>query len=137
MYILQNITLAILIGSGRVRRRARRAREEGRPCPVGGKASLYYLPLTIAEHWATQRGLNLTISDFAGGSQREGGVAEAPIRVGGTRRQHATQGQYLQCSSARLPQIAIGIASARRRTTGRQGLKGLKVGVSAPGSSRT
>ena len=38
---------------------------------VGGKASLYYLPVTIAEQlgYFKDEGLNLQISDFAGGSQ--------------------------------------------------------------------
>src|SRR5258708_28439206 len=38
---------------------------------VGGKASLYYLPLTIAEQlgYFKEEGLSVTISDFSGGSQ--------------------------------------------------------------------
>src|ERR1700733_12900746 len=38
---------------------------------VGGKSALYYLPLTIAERlgYFKDEGLDVTISDFAGGSQ--------------------------------------------------------------------
>ena len=38
---------------------------------VGGKAAFYYLPLTIAEQlgYFKDEGLNVKISDFAGGSQ--------------------------------------------------------------------
>ena len=38
---------------------------------VGGKASLYYLPLTLAEQlgYFKAEGLEIKISDFAGGSQ--------------------------------------------------------------------
>src|SRR5258706_4985504 len=38
---------------------------------VGGKSSLYYLPLTLAERlgYFKEQGLNLTITDFGGGSQ--------------------------------------------------------------------
>ena len=38
---------------------------------VGGKAALYYLPLTVAEQlgYFKQEGLDLKISDFAGGAQ--------------------------------------------------------------------
>jgi NitT/TauT family transport system substrate-binding protein len=38
---------------------------------VGGKAALYYLPLTVAEQlgYFKEEGLEVKISDFAGGSQ--------------------------------------------------------------------
>src|SRR5215467_5840891 len=38
---------------------------------VGGKTSLYYLPLTIAEQlgYFKDEGLSVSIADFAGGSQ--------------------------------------------------------------------
>src|SRR5260221_1446828 len=38
---------------------------------VGGKSSLYYLPLTLAERlgYFKEQGLNVTITQFGGGSQ--------------------------------------------------------------------
>src|SRR5258706_5389779 len=38
---------------------------------VGGKSSLYYLPLTLAERlgYFKEQGLNVTITDFGGGSK--------------------------------------------------------------------
>ena len=48
------------------------------------------------------------------------------------------KGQYLQCfvQQGRAPQIAIGLATAKAKTyKSPKDLKGLKVGVSAPGSS--
>src|SRR3981081_1139867 len=72
MYILQNITLAILIAIWPAFAGAQGALEKKDVhVAVGGKASLYYLPLTIAEQlgYFKEEGLNLTISDFAGGSQ--------------------------------------------------------------------
>ena len=43
---------------------------------VGGKASLYYLPLTVAEQlgYFKQEGLELKISDFAGGAEKLAGA---------------------------------------------------------------
>jgi ABC-type nitrate/sulfonate/bicarbonate transport system substrate-binding protein len=59
---------------------------------VGGKAALYYLPLTVAEQlgYFKDEGLDLKISDFAGGSQslRASGPRWRPVPgiCGRTRR---------------------------------------------------
>src|ERR1700716_3375744 len=111
---------------------------------VGGKASLYYLPLTIAEQlgYFKDEGLNLTISDFSGGSQALRAVVGGSADVVSGAYEHTLnmqpKGQYLQCfvQQGRAPQIAIGIATARAKDyKSPKDLKGLKVGVSAPGSS--
>ena len=111
---------------------------------VGGKASLYYLPLTIAEQlgYFKDEGLTLDISDFAGGSQALRAVVGGSADVVSGAYEHTLnmqpKGQYLQCfvQQGRAPQIAIGIAAAKARTyKSPRDLKGLKVGVSAPGSS--
>src|SRR5690349_21997168 len=111
---------------------------------VGGKASLYYLPLTIAEQlgYFKAEGLNVQISDFAGGSQALRAVVGGSADVVSGAYEHTLnmqpKGQYLQCfvQQGRAPQIAIGLATARAKTyKSPRDLKGLKVGVSAPGSS--
>jgi NitT/TauT family transport system substrate-binding protein len=111
---------------------------------VGGKASLYYLPLTIAEQlgYFKDEGLTVSIADFAGGSQALRAVVGGSADVVSGAYEHTLnmqpKGQYLQCfvQQGRAPQIAIGIASARAKTyKSPKDLKGLKVGVSAPGSS--
>src|SRR5690348_1520714 len=111
---------------------------------VGGKASLYYLPLTIAEQlgYFKDEGLSVSISDFAGGSQALRAVVGGSADVVSGAYEHTLnmqpKGQYLQCfvQQGRAPQIAIGIATARAKTyKSPRDLKGLKVGVSAPGSS--
>src|SRR5258708_11097999 len=54
---------------------------------VGGKSSLYYLPLTLAERlgYFKEQGLNVTITDFGGGSKSlqslVGGFAECVSRA--------------------------------------------------------
>src|SRR5216684_3106659 len=111
---------------------------------VGGKTSLYYLPLTIAEQlgYFKEEGLSVTISDFAGGSQALRAVIGGSADVVSGAYEHTLnmqpKGQYLQCfvQQGRAPQIAIGIATAKAKDyKSPKDLKGLKVGVSAPGSS--
>ncbi len=111
---------------------------------VGGKASLYYLPLTIAEQlgYFKDEGLTLKISDFAGGSQALRAVIGGSADVVSGAYEHTlnmqAKGQFLQCfvQQGRAPQIAIGISAAKAKTyKSPKDFKGLKVGVSAPGSS--
>ena len=111
---------------------------------VGGKASFYYLPLTIAEQlgYFKDEGLNVSISDFAGGSQALRAVVGGSADVVSGAYEHTLnmqpKGQYLQCfvQQGRAPQIAIGIAKSKAQSyKSPKDLKGLKIGVSAPGSS--
>jgi sulfonate transport system substrate-binding protein len=111
---------------------------------VGGKSSLYYLPLTIAEQlgYFKAEGLNVQISDFAGGSQALRAVVGGSADVVSGAYEHTLnmqpKGQYLQCfvQQGRAPQIAIGISKAKAQAyRSPKDLKGLKIGVSAPGSS--
>src|SRR3954467_6045065 len=111
---------------------------------VGGKSSLYYLPLTIAEQlgYFKAEGLNVRISAFAGGSQALRAVVGGSADVVSGAYEHTLnmqpKGQYLQCfvQQGRAPQIAIGISKAKAQAyKSPRDLKGLKIGVSAPGSS--
>ncbi len=111
---------------------------------VGGKASLYYLPLTIAEQLSYFRdeGLQVEIVDFAGGAKAlqamMGGGAD--VVSGGfdhvivmRARGQALRGFALQGAT---PAISLGIARQRAaRYRSPKDLKGMKIGVSAPGSS--
>ncbi len=111
---------------------------------VGGKSSLYYLPLTIAEQlgYFKDEGLDVRISDFAGGSQALRAVVGGSADVVSGAYEHTLnmqpKGQYLQCfvQQGRAPQIAIGVSKAKAQSyRSAKDLKGLKIGVSAPGSS--
>src|SRR5258708_21115678 len=145
MYILRNFRVAVLIAAWPAFASAQGALEKKDVhIAVGGKASLYYLPITIAEQlgYFKDEGLNVTISDFSGGSQALRAVVGGSADVVSGAYEHTLnmqpKGQYLQCfvQQGRAPQIAIGIASARAKDyKSPRDLKGLKVGVSAPGSS--
>lgn len=111
---------------------------------VGGQASFYYLPITIAERqgYFKDEGLNLKISDFAGGAVALRAVVGGSADVVSGAYEHTislqSKKQYFQAfvAQGRLPQIAFGVASAKAGSIKSfKDLKGLKVGVSAPGSS--
>ena len=111
---------------------------------VGGKSAFYYLPLTIAEQlgYFKAEGLEVKISDFAGGSAALRAVVGGSAEVVSGAYEHtiSLQGkkQYFQAFvlQGRLPQIALGVSSARAGSfKSLKDLKGMKIGVSAPGSS--
>ena len=111
---------------------------------VGGKAAFYYLPLTIAEQlgYFKDEGLEVTISDFAGGSASLRAVVGGSADVVSGAYEHTinmqAKKQVLQCFAlmGRLPQLTVGIATAKAaKYKSPRDLKGMKIGVSAPGSS--
>jgi NitT/TauT family transport system substrate-binding protein len=111
---------------------------------VGGKASFYYLPLTVAEQlgYFREEGLNIKISDFAGGAVALRAVVGGSADVVSGAYEHTINLQSKKqifrafVAQGRLPQIAFGVASAKAgQFKSLKDLKGMKVGVSAPGSS--
>lgn len=111
---------------------------------VGGKAGLYYLPLTIAEQlgYFKDEGLDVTISDFAGGAKALQALIGGSADVVAGAYEHTitmqSKGQDIRAFAlmGQAPQISIGVVSSKAREfTSAKDLKGMKVGVSAPGSS--
>jgi NitT/TauT family transport system substrate-binding protein len=111
---------------------------------VGGKAAFYYLPLTVAEQlgYFKDEGLNVKISDFPGGARALQAVVggSADVVSGAYEHTISMQGkkQFFQAFvlQGRLPQIALGIATPKAAGyRSPKDLKGMKIGVSAPGSS--
>jgi NitT/TauT family transport system substrate-binding protein len=111
---------------------------------VGGKALIYYLPLTIAElrGYFKDEGLDVKVIDFAGGSKAlqavvggsadvVSGAFEHPINLqskGQAYRSFALQG--------RAPMIVLGVSTKTMPDYKTPAdLKGKKIGVTAPGSS--
>src|SRR5947208_4143628 len=136
MYILTKLTLAILIAWPAFAGAQGAIEKKEVHVAVGGKASFYYLPLTIAEQlgYFKDEGLNVQISDFAGGSQALRAVVGGSADVVSGAYEHTLnmqpKGQFLQCfvQQGRAPQIAIGIAKAKTYRSPKD-LKGLKIGV--------
>lgn len=111
---------------------------------VGGQRVLYHLPLTIAEQLGYFRaeGLDVVVQDYAGGALALRALQEgaADVCCGAyehTLRQQA-RGQFYRALvvHGRAPQLALA-ASARGwpQSKGGASFKGMRVGVSAPGSS--
>jgi NitT/TauT family transport system substrate-binding protein len=111
---------------------------------VGGKTTLYYLPLTIAEQlgYFTNEGLSVEISDFPGGSKSLQALMGHSVDVVSGAFEHTivmqTLAQKVQAFvlQGTNPGISLGIAAARAAAySWPKDLKGMKVGVTAPGSS--
>lgn len=111
---------------------------------VGGKAAFYYLPLTISEQlgYFKSEGLDVEISDFAGGSRALQAVVGGSADVVSGAYEHTinlqSKNQLFQAFvlQGRAPQIAMGVSTKTMpgyKTVA--DLRGKKIGVSAPGSS--
>ncbi len=110
---------------------------------VGGRATLYYLPLTLAERLGFFRdeGLQVEVNDFPGGAKALQALigGSADVTAGGyehTIQMHA-KGQKLQAFVLQ-GNVAIAVGVTRGRLPGYSGpqdLKGRRIGVTAPGSS--
>jgi NitT/TauT family transport system substrate-binding protein len=111
---------------------------------VGGKSALYYLQLTLTERlgYFKEQGLNVTISDFAGGAKSlQSLIGGSSDVVTGAyehtiRMQAKGQPVVAVIEMGRFPGLVLGVRKAiadKVKTFG--DLKGMKVGVTAPGSS--
>ena len=111
---------------------------------VGGKATMYYLPLTIAEQkgFFKDEGLDVKILDFPGGSKALQALIgrSADIVSGGFDHtiMMQTRGQRIKAFlvQGKTPAISLVIAKKKIDTwEGVSSLKGWKIGVTSPGSS--
>jgi NitT/TauT family transport system substrate-binding protein len=110
---------------------------------VGGKATLYYLPLTLAERlgYFKDEGLEVEVLDFPGGAKALQALigGSADIVSGGFEHtlQMQAKGQKVQAFVLEgNAALALGLVKGRFATyAGPQDLKGRRIGVTAPGSS--
>src|SRR4051812_19642972 len=111
---------------------------------VGGKSSLYYLPLTLAERlgYFKEQGLNVTITDFGGGSKSLqsliGGSADVVTGAYEHTIRMQSKGQNIAAviELGRFPGMVLAVKKSKAAQVKSFGdLKGLKIGVTAPGSS--
>ena len=109
---------------------------------VGGKALLYYLPLTIAERkgFFKEQGLDVEITDFAGGAKSVQALVGGSVDVVTGAYEHTirmqAKGQDIRAviELGRFPGIGVGVKKDRK-WSGPADFKGMKIGVTAPGSS--
>jgi sulfonate transport system substrate-binding protein len=112
---------------------------------VGGKSALYYLPLVLTErlgYFKDERLTRLRISDFAGGTRSLEAVVGGSADVVAGAYEHTINMQSRRQNFQAFvlygasPQISVAISSKLAdKYKSPKDLKGLKVGVSAPGSS--
>lgn len=111
---------------------------------VGGKALLYYLPLTVAERkgFFTEEGIAAEINDFGGGARSLQALIGGSVDVVTGAYEHTirmqAKGQDVRavCELGRLPAIVIAVRKDLAGTVkSAADLKGRKIGVTAPGSS--
>src|SRR5262247_2887725 len=111
---------------------------------VGGKTALYYLPLTICERlgYFKEQGLDVTINDFRGGAQSLQALVGGSVDVVTGAYEHTirmqAKGQDIKAviELGRFPGIVDGVRKDKAASyKSAADLKGMKIGVSAPGSS--
>jgi NitT/TauT family transport system substrate-binding protein len=111
---------------------------------VGGKSSLYYLPLTVTERlgYFKAAGLDVEISDFAGGAKSLQALIGGSADVVTGSFDHTIQMQAKNQAITAVVQLGRfpGFALALRKEKAAnykdaKDLKGMKIGVTAPGSS--
>jgi len=111
---------------------------------VGGKTTLYYLPLTIAERlgYFKDEGLTVEIQDFPGGAKALQALIGGSADVVSGAYEHTivmqTLAQKLEAFvlQGTNPGISLGVSKEHAASySWPKDLKGWRVGVSAPGSS--
>lgn len=111
---------------------------------VGGKSLFYYLPLSVAERkgYFKDEGLEVEIPDFAGGAKAlqalVGGSADFVSGAYEHTINMAAKKQPIKAVVLQLRYSAIELVMPKDRAAryrGGRDLKGLKIGVTAPGSS--
>ena len=109
---------------------------------VGGKALLYYLPLTIAEQkgFFKEQGLDVEIQDFAGGARSLQALVGGSVdMVTGAyehtiRMQARSQDIRAVLELGRFPAISVMVKKGVKWDSPAD-FKGMTIGVTAPGSS--
>lgn len=111
---------------------------------VGGKQLLYYLPLTVAEKkgFFKDEGLDVTINDFGGGAKSLQALVGGSVDVVTGAYEHTirmqAKGQDIRAvvELGRFPAITIAVRKdLADKVKSAADFKGLKIGVTAPGSS--
>lgn len=111
---------------------------------VGGKSLLYYLPLTIAERqgYFKAEGLDVEILDFPGGAKALQALLGGSVDVVSGAYEHTisqqAKGQSIEALVLQGKYSAIVMVMPKAKAAAYKSpkdLKGLKIGVTAPGSS--
>jgi NitT/TauT family transport system substrate-binding protein len=111
---------------------------------VGGKPLIYYLPLTIAERkgYFKQEGLDVEIQDFPGGAKALQALLGGSVDIVSGAYEHTisqqAKGNAIEALvlEGQYPGIVLALPTAKAASyKSPADLKGMKIGVTAPGSS--
>jgi NitT/TauT family transport system substrate-binding protein len=111
---------------------------------VGGKPALFYLPLTVTERlgYFREQGMEVEISDFPGGARALQALICGSADVVTGAYDHTIQMQaknqpiVATVQLGQFPGYVLAVLAAKsQRYQGPRDLKGMKVGITAPGSS--
>jgi NitT/TauT family transport system substrate-binding protein len=111
---------------------------------VGGKSLIYYLPLTIAERkgYFNQEGLDVEIPDFPGGAKALQALLGGSVDIVSGAYEHTisqqAKGNAIEALvlEGRYSGIVLALSKAKAASYKSPAeLKGMKIGVTAPGSS--
>ena len=111
---------------------------------VGGKTLVAYLPLTIAERrgYFTKEGLDVEISDFAGGSRPLEALVGGSADIGCGAYEHtlymASKGISIKAIALQANSFGLVVGIQKDKAAAYhelKDLKGMKVGVTGPGSA--
>jgi sulfonate transport system substrate-binding protein len=110
---------------------------------VGGKPALFYLPLSVTERlgYFREQGLEVEISDFPGGARALqaliGGSADVVTGSFDHTIQMQAKSQPIVAAAGlgQFPGYVLAVLTAKaQRYQGPKDLKGMKIGITAPGS---
>ena len=111
---------------------------------VGGKSGVYYLPLSVTERlgYFKDAGLNVEIIDVAGGSRALQAIVGGSADIGNGNFDHTIQMQakgqpvIALLQYGRYPGFVLAMMAGKAaRYKSPADLKGMKIGVTAPGSA--
>ncbi len=111
---------------------------------VGGKSLFYYLPLTIAERqgYFKAEGLDVEVLDFPGGAKALQALLGGSVDIVSGAYEHTisqqAKGQNIEALflQGKYAGIVLGMSKAKAaQYKSPKDLKGMKIGVTAPGSS--
>jgi len=138
------LVAALMMGNAQAQAQTNALEKNKLTIAVGGKSLFYYLPLTIAERqgYFKDEGLEVEIPDFAGGAKAlqalVGGSADMVSgafehTINMQAKKQPIRAVVLQASYSSIALLMPKDKAAKYKSP--RDLKGLKIGVTAPGSS--
>ncbi len=138
------VALAVVVSAASSTARAQQLEKPAVQLAVGGKTLIAYLPLTIAERrgYFEKEGLKVEISDFAGGAKALQAVVGGSADIACGAYEHtlfmANKGVALKAIALQANSFGLVVGVGREKAASYQSLrdlKGMKIGVTAPGSA--